>query len=326
MKPSNSHSLAVIKLLTFIMLGFSASHLSAAELEFTGGSINAAGSWNIVPGPGTQKPTAGDTGIIAADGTIGGSVVNFGDSVVTQTGGTISTSAANNNFNFLGGGIFNLEGGRIETRGLFGNNSTINLSGGFVQLGSTTNDSVAFGSANPAGALTISGTVEITALKSYVIRNENILDIFPDWSGTWTHPSFPAEGSWQESLVSLGILFDGAAITDENFGSIFSVTNEGQTLSLKKPASATPLAISEIKYAPETNTVTLTWNSTLSAIYTINYSSDLNNWDADLSDGITMAGDDEDESDGDFLTVSFSLDDFGLQEPTKLFFRIKPTL
>lgn len=328
MKTPTKHSLSRIKLLSTIILGFSAAHLSAAELEFTGGSISAAESWNIVPGPGTQRPTDGDIGTIAVDGVIGGTTVNFGDSVVTQTAGTLSTNADNNNINFTGGGIYNLEGGRIETRGLFGNNSTINLSGGVVQLGSTPSDSVRFGSVNPTGALNISGTVEITALKSYIISNDGSFNISPDWSGSWTHPDYPTTGNWQATLVDLGILFDEAAITDENFSEIFTLTNGGQTLSLTNPIStgAIFLTINEIQYAPETNTLTLTWPSDSSTTYSVQYSTDLVDWDADLSDDITMAANDENESDGDFLTVSFNLEDFGLQDIAKLFFRIEITL
>ncbi len=330
MKATTRSSLSGIKFLTCLIFGLGAIPSSAAELEFTGDSINLAGSWNILPGPGTQKPTNGDTGTIAVDGVIGSTAINFGDSVVTQTAGTISTDADNNNLNFLGGGVYHLVGGRIETRGIFSNSSTINLSGGFIQLGSTASDSVRFGTVND-GVMTMGGTVEITALKSYIISNDGdgSFDISSDWSGTWSHPGYPVEGTWQETLVDLGISFDGAAITDENFGSIFSLTNAGQTLSLTNPvappSSDDSLAITKFEYVPATNTVTLTWNAEPAVNYTVKYSIDLNDWEADLSDSITIEENDEDPNDGNFITTSFDLEDFVLQDISKLFFRIETT-
>ena len=60
----------------------------------------------------------------------------------------------------------------------------------------------------------------------------------------------------------------------------------------------------------------LTWNSKSRAVYIVKYSTNLVDWDTDLEDGIT--GDD-----GSSTTRTFDLTEFGLENETKLFFRVE---
>ena len=79
---------------------------------------------------------------------------------------------------------------------------------------------------------------------------------------------------------------------------------------------AVPLAITNITYTGESDEVAFTWNSTPGASYIVRYSTDLVDWDNDLEDGIPA-------SDGTETTKSFNLADFGLENQTKIFFRVE---
>jgi hypothetical protein len=85
--------------------------------------------------------------------------------------------------------------------------------------------------------------------------------------------------------------------------------------------SSSPFAITEIDYNPDTAEVTLTWNSRPGMTYIARYSGDMTNWGADMGDGLT-AVDDERPDDGDFITETFDLTEYGLQNLGDLFFRI----
>jgi len=81
------------------------------------------------------------------------------------------------------------------------------------------------------------------------------------------------------------------------------------------------LAIDEIEFiAP--GTIRLTWAARSSVSYQLNYSTDLLNWDGEINDSIEFTVDDEIPDDGDRITVSVDLSDFGLESETKVFFRI----
>ena len=91
-------------------------------------------------------------------------------------------------------------------------------------------------------------------------------------------------------------------------------------VSLVTDGPGTPFEVTEIIYAPEPERVTLTWRNTGADSYTVRYSTDLTNWDADLDDGITAA-DDENPDDGDKITKSFDIS--GIAEDGSLYFRLE---
>ncbi len=58
------------------------------------------------------------------------------------------------------------------------------------------------------------------------------------------------------------------------------------------PPAPAPFEITAIDYVPGSGTVTLTWNSQPGEIFTVKFSTDMTNWDADLDDSIEAdAGD-----------------------------------
>ena len=81
-------------------------------------------------------------------------------------------------------------------------------------------------------------------------------------------------------------------------------------------APSAPLSITTINYTPGDSSVTLTWNSTEAATYAVRYSTDLENWDFDLDDGIIGEV-------GEITSATFDLSEFGIENETKLFFRVE---
>ena len=88
----------------------------------------------------------------------------------------------------------------------------------------------------------------------------------------------------------------------------------------RAPSNPIELAITEIDYAPEANTVTLTWRKTLATSYIAKYSLDMTGWVGDLDDGIT-ADRDENPEDPPQITLPLPLPPVLMDAP-KMFFRI----
>ena len=83
-----------------------------------------------------------------------------------------------------------------------------------------------------------------------------------------------------------------------------------------REAGPTTIEITDISINPANSTVTLTWNSNESANYSVFFSLDLIDWEGELEDGIS--GDP-----GNSTTRSFNLSDAGLQNESKVFFRVE---
>ena len=66
----------------------------------------------------------------------------------------------------------------------------------------------------------------------------------------------------------------------------------------------------------------MTWRKTAAASYRANYSLDMTNWSAELSDGLDD-GIDENPGNTDHLTVTFDLSEIGIENEEKVFFRIE---
>lgn len=79
---------------------------------------------------------------------------------------------------------------------------------------------------------------------------------------------------------------------------------------------SSPLQITDITYTPVDTSVALTWNSTEGTSYAVKYSRDMENWDFDLDDGIPGEA-------SDSTTATFDLSEFGLENETKLYFRVE---
>jgi hypothetical protein len=80
-------------------------------------------------------------------------------------------------------------------------------------------------------------------------------------------------------------------------------------------ASSSPLQITEITYTPGDPSVSLTWNSKEGTSYAVRYSRDMVNWDFDLDDAVLGAA--------DSTTQTFNLSEFGIENETKLYFRVE---
>ena len=108
-----------------------------------------------------------------------------------------------------------------------------------------------------------------------------------------------------------------------NSGALNSLHNiDGLSLNgFRRPSNPIELEITEIDYAPDANTVTLTWRKTLATSYIANYSLDMTGWEGDLDDGIT-ADRDENPEDPTQITLTLPLPPVLMDAP-KLFFRIE---
>ena len=83
-----------------------------------------------------------------------------------------------------------------------------------------------------------------------------------------------------------------------------------------------PIAITDFDYAPETGSVTLTWNSRPTSSYRVVGSTGLIDWNHQFGIGIGVAQD-QNLNDGDHITFSFNLTTFLLQNEPRLFFRVE---
>ncbi len=81
-------------------------------------------------------------------------------------------------------------------------------------------------------------------------------------------------------------------------------------------------AITAIDYLKEPEAVRLTWTSRPGASYVVTFSLDLENWDADIADGMTTDND-ENPDDGDKITVTFPLEPLGINGLGSMFFRVE---
>lgn len=229
------------------------------------------------------------TGIFDLTMTIG-AVTGIGNIWLSVGFSELSAPATNNHFiNLDATGTIILRGsGELDTWGGPGSNNAID------------------GPDGNAGARTVTVTLDLS-----------------------THDGVDDFGSvtWSDSL--LGEINSHDYTEDVDFSSIFLSEANGTlstisnlTLTQVADPNAPNFAITEINYAPEANTVTLTWTSSPDDSYIAQISNDLTQFDADIGDGITMAIDDEDETDGNHLTKTFDLSLFSLENAEKLFFRI----
>ena len=100
--------------ITLMLLPFVAAALllacstANAATIFSGGNFESSATWD------NGTPTAGNDGLIAVDGTWGGSTTGFPvGSIVNQTAGTL-TAGGTEGFNMNGGGTWNMSGGTIN--------------------------------------------------------------------------------------------------------------------------------------------------------------------------------------------------------------------
>jgi len=146
-------------------------------------------------------------------------------------------------------------------------------------------------------------TVDVDGIATYLAGSGNVGDILPlvTRSGGLKYPA-----AWTMGLVDCGL------------GSVgLDVDGNLQLTILGVPE----LAITEIQYAPDADTVTLTWTSRPCTTYKAFVTLDLIDWSHELANslgpdtgGIIV--------DGNLLTMSFTLTD-GLEDEPDVFFRIQ---
>lgn len=76
------------------------------------------------------------------------------------------------------------------------------------------------------------------------------------------------------------------------------------------------LAITEVGYSGDGNSLTLTWNSRASQTYAVVFSNDLIDWSGDLNDSISA-------DEGESTTRTFDLDSAGIAGRSRVFFRVE---
>jgi hypothetical protein len=86
--------------------------------------------------------------------------------------------------------------------------------------------------------------------------------------------------------------------------------------------AANGFAKTTIEYLAGQKAVKLTWASRPGLRYVAKYSPGLQNWEADLADGLSVT-DDENPDDGDHISVTFPLEPAGLAGFDTLYFRIE---
>ena len=124
------------------------------------------------------------------------------------------------------------------------NQSTINLTGGLVRLGTTTNTGIGFG-VNNNGTLNIGGSVVIESDRAITSAfDTGDFDIASDWTGSFTVAAFadPA-GGFETLITDLGVTVDGVEVSSGNFGDLFDVSADGNTLSLAAVPEPSSLAL-----------------------------------------------------------------------------------
>ena len=201
---------------------------------FLGGDLLTPANWS------NGIPSAFAIATINVDGTIAISNIGFGaNTTVNMTAGTLDSGT--NGFNTVGGGVWNISGGKIIARYLIANSqtgaSTINLSGGIVELADVTGTQyigVAHG-----GTLNISGTAVLDATQASQDfpttantgpTSYGTVDIKSNRTGTWTWGTH--SGTDWENLFLTGIIkLDGAVLDLAGFEANFIVTDGGRTLA-----------------------------------------------------------------------------------------------
>ncbi|MDB4519845.1 hypothetical protein N9118_09860 [Akkermansiaceae bacterium] len=76
------------------------------------------------------------------------------------------------------------------------------------------------------------------------------------------------------------------------------------------------IKITDIDYSPDTNSVTLTWDSREGVIYIVKYSEDMTDWSTDIDDSVIGDA-------GNQTTRTFNLGGIGIVDQRKVFFRIE---
>ena len=148
------------------------------------------------------------------------------------------------------------------------------------------------------------------------------------WIDGALHTEWP-QGAAAQIFSLTGEVFIGATLASANMTgqlddfAIFSGPIPGphiQTLASGVSVgdfygtSPQPLLITNI--TRDGNNVSLTWNSNEGETYSVKFSYDMVNWDADVDDGVQA-------DPGTETTFQFNLNSFGLQNEVRLFFRVE---
>ncbi|MFT6178314.1 MAG: hypothetical protein ACJAQT_003642 [Akkermansiaceae bacterium] len=136
----------------------------------------------------------------------------------------------------------------------------------------------------------------------------------------------PTNGNGTESfsLTQADLTGAGVSLTDDyqldffdndDGGWGWTRLNEVRLDSTALGESTGRIEITDIDYSPDTNSVTLTWDSREGVTYVVNYSKDMTDWSADIDDSVI--GDV-----GNQTTRTFELRGLGIVDQRKIFFRV----
>jgi len=170
--------------------------------------------------------------------------------------------------------------------------------------------------ANPAGVGT--GDTTISGQKGLALLNKTTgaYDAIVYNGGNGNSDSFSFT---QADLVGAGVsLTDDYQLDffeNDDGGWGWTRLNEVRLDSAALGESNDRIKITDIDYSPDTNSVTLTWDSREGVAYVVNYSQDMTDWSADIDDSVI--GDV-----GNQTTRTFELGPFGIVDQKKIFFRV----
>ena len=224
-------TLAVLLAVGLFLAGAGVAH--AATVLNPGGDVSNAGGWD------NGKPSSSNPGTIAVDGINTDTTFGYGaGAVITHTAGSI---VANDGFNMVNSGTWNMSGGKIAARYILsnGSNTFFNFSGGVAELADRSGTQH-MGVANN-GTLNISGSAVLDGTHATVgVQTGGSVDIASGWTGSWTWGTYSGN-DWKNLFTGNLIEVDGSNIDGATFDSTFVVTDGGQTLSMQSgspPASA----------------------------------------------------------------------------------------
>ena len=237
--------------------------VTSPSTDFTGTDLLVPGDWtNGLPVvPAIRGGTVTQSGVFN-DGNAG-----VADWALTMTGGTVT---AGQDWSFKGASSVTIEGGTLDVAGniLVEDTTVMTFSGGAVSwdgtfdtgtsydstilisggtFDGTATGTTTFGNMTGSGVITITGGTISASLFDFSSTNSlasiggtavldgtggtfGVLDINPDWYGSFTLSSFSGT-NWEDEFLAGNITLNGTVLDAVGFAANFSVTNRGQTLS-----------------------------------------------------------------------------------------------
>lgn len=250
--------------LTGVILGTGVANAATVFNNNDGANshITTAGNWS------NGAPGTGNNGTISIDSTSdsGNFGTGWGTASITFDGGTHTARKFQEN---NGSATIVFDGGSLtSTTGLAANGSLMQLKSDLSSLSCAT-----FGVANggiwelTAGSITSTGAINFNSAGDGINNGKvsslggsamvtgvstagiGSLDIATNWTGSFTLSGYSSSNDWETSLVGTGATYGGAAIDAASFANNFSVSANGQTLSVvavPEPSSTALLGLGSL--------------------------------------------------------------------------------